>query len=132
MGLGNDKTIAKNEFVSAMRARLESDQPGLGANVDDPSVNANLGALGEAVYRIATVHAETRSDAAADSAFWQWVTDVDEWLHDLAAWRQGVTKAFADWTAAGAADQKLKADIAALNAPGSLPGPPTFMKGKIK
>jgi hypothetical protein len=132
MGLGSDKTIAMNEFVAAMRARLESEQAGLGANVDDKSVSENLGALGQAVYRIATVHAETRSDTTADSAFWQWIIDVDDWLHDLAAWRQGVTKAFADWTAAGTANQKLKADIAALSAPGSLPSPPTFMKGKIK
>lgn len=132
MGLGPDNTIAKNEFIAAMRARLESEQAGLGANVDDPSVSANLGALGQAVYRIATAHAETRSDATADSAFWQWITDVDDWLHALAAWRQGVTKAFADWTAAGTADQKLKADIAALSPPGSLPARPTFMKGKIK
>lgn len=132
MGLGPDKEIAKQEFIAAMRARLEAEQPGLGANVDDPSVGANLGALGEAVYKIATFHAETRSDAAADSAFWQWISDVDNWLQDLAAWQEGVTQAFAAWAAAGAPDQALKADIAALSGPGAVPSPPTSLKGKIK
>lgn len=132
MGLGPNKEIAKQEFIAAMRARLEAQETGLGANVDDPSVSANLGALGEAVYKIATVHAETRSDATADSAFWQWVGDVDNWLQDLATWQQGVTQAFADWAAAGAPNQGLKADIAALSGPGAPPSPPTSLKGKIK
>ena len=132
MGLGPDKEISKTEFIEAMRARLETQEPGLGDNVDDPSVSANLGALGEAVYKIATVHAETYSNATDDIEFWQWVEDVDEWLHDLADWQQGVTQAFSDWAAAGAANISLKSDITSLSAPGSLPTPPTFLKGRIK
>ncbi len=132
MGLGPDKEISKTEFVEAMRARLEDQEAGLGANVDDPSVSANLGALGEAVFKIATEHAETLSDATGDSEFWQWVLDVDNWLHDLADWQQGVNQAFTDWAAAGAANIALQTAITSLSAPGSLPTPPTSQKGRIK
>ncbi len=132
MGLGPNKDRAAQEFIEAMRARLEADEPGLGANVDQPSVKGNLGALGEAVYNIATVHAETLSDATQDTAFWQWINDVDEWLQEMAAWQQGVTQAFADWAAAGAPDQGLKTAIGALTGPGAPPKPPTSLKGKIQ
>lgn len=132
MGLGPNKDIAKQEFIEAMRARLEAQEAGLGANVDEPSVNANLAALGEAVYRIITVHAETLSDDGTDHAFWQWVEDVDQWLRRLASWQQGVNTAFTNWAAAGAADLQLKTAITGLQAPGTLPAPPAGLKGKIK
>lgn len=132
MGLGPDKETAKGEFVEAMRARLEAQEPGLGDNVDEPSVNDNLGALGEAVYKIATVHAETLSDSTQDNDFWQWISDVDDWLQDMAQWQQGVTQAFADWAAAGAPNQGLKTDISGLTGPGAPPTPPTSLKGKIR
>lgn len=132
MGLGTNKDICKTEFVEAMRARLEAEQPGLGDNVDEPSVSANLGALGEAVYKIATVHAETFSDGAADSDFWQWVDEVDQWLRDLAAWQNGVSQAFAAWSPPDPAGQSLKAAITALTGPGAVPSPPTELKGKIR
>lgn len=132
MGLGPDKEISKTEFIEAMRARLEAQESGLGANVDDPSVDANLGALGEAVFKIATEHAETLSDATDDNEFWQWVEDVDNWLQNLADWQQGITQAFTSWAAAGAANLSLKTDVTSLTAPGSLPSPPTSQKGRIK
>ncbi|MFZ5765286.1 MAG: hypothetical protein ACOY4H_06780 [Thermodesulfobacteriota bacterium] len=131
MGLGPNKEKAKTEFVEAMRTRLEAQEAGLGVNVDEPSVNANLGALGEAVYRTLTVHAETLADTTTDHAFWQWVADVDRWLRDLALWQQGIDQAFTNWTASGAADQQLKNDISALPGPGTPPAPPVRLKGKI-
>ncbi|MFH1217120.1 MAG: hypothetical protein V1706_11530 [Pseudomonadota bacterium] len=132
MGLGPNKNITKHEFIEAMRARLEAQEAGLGANVDEQSVSDNLGALGEAVYKIATVHAETLSDDATDHAFWQWVEDVDNWLHKLASWQQGVNQAFSAWAASGTANLQLKSAITALQSPGSLPAPPEELKGKIK
>lgn len=131
MGLGPNKEKAKTEFVEAMRVRLEAQEAWLGANVDEPSVNANLGALGEAVYRTLTVHAETLADNTTDHAFWQWVADVDRWLRDLALWQQGVDQAFTNWAAGGAADLQLKNDISALPGPGTPPAPPVRLKGKI-
>ncbi|MFZ5758619.1 MAG: hypothetical protein ACOY32_03185 [Thermodesulfobacteriota bacterium] len=131
MGLGPNKEKAKTAFVEAMRARLEAQEAGLGANVDEPSVNANLGALGEAVYRTLTVHAETLADNTTDHTFWQWVADVDRWLRDLALWQQGIDQAFTNWAASGAADLQLKNDISALPGPGTPPAPPVRLKGKI-
>ncbi|OKY74266.1 MAG: hypothetical protein BM485_14685 [Desulfobulbaceae bacterium DB1] len=132
MGLGPNKNTAKQEFVEAMRARLEAQEAGLGANVDEPSVNDNLGALGEAVYRILTVHAETLSNDGTDHAFWQWVEDVDTWLGRMASWQLGVNQAFSNWAAAGAADLQLKTAITGLQGPGTPPAPPAQLKGKLK
>ncbi|MBV7328175.1 hypothetical protein KFU94_07920 [Chloroflexi bacterium TSY] len=133
MGLGNDNTISKTEFVDAMRVRLEAEQSGLGANVDDPSVQENLGALGQAVFRIATVHAETFSDGGTDDAFWQWITDVNAWLSGLATWQQGVAQAFDDWAPTQPAEQALKDKLIAVPSPGSPPmQPPTNLRGKIE
>ena len=70
-GLGEDNETCKQAFVETMRARLEAEKPGQGASVDDPSVQKNLDALGEAIYQIATVHAETVAESSTDQEFWR-------------------------------------------------------------
>lgn len=132
MALGSDNAIAKTEFVEAMRQRLEDEKPGLGANVDEDGVQKNLGALGEAVFRIATVRAETVSDSTMDSAFWKWIADVNLWLSALSAWQQGVATAFSNWTPAQQPEKDLKNAITGLQAPGSPPlSGPSKIRGKI-
>jgi hypothetical protein len=133
MSLGTDKTIAAKEFVDAMRARLVAQDPSLGANVDDPAVRPNLEALGQAVFRIATVRAETVSDAASDAAFWQWVGEVQTWVTALAAWQTGLRAAFAAWTPTLPAEVALKAALLLLAVPPVPPtAPPNALRGTIK
>jgi hypothetical protein len=132
MGLGDDNGVCKEAFITAMRNRLEAEKEGLGANVEEPAVQQNLGALGQAVYTILTAHAETRSDASVDRDFWRWMERLDDWLQELRSWQLGVAKAFADWSPAEASARQLKASIAAVNAPGSLPQPPRSLRGKIR
>lgn len=131
MSLGTDNAVCKSEFVDAMRQRLNDD--GLnGGNVDDPSVNKNFGALAEAVFRIATVHAQTTSSSAADAAFWQWVSDVAAWLGAVDAWQNGVTAAFTAWTPATAPEIALKTALLAVPAPGPAPvAAPAALGGRI-
>ena len=133
MGLGSDEETCKNEFIEAMRARLEAEEPGSGANVDEPAVQENLGALGLAVFSILTVHAETISNLSTDNDFWQWVADVNTWLSELENWQQGVAQAFASWTPVQPAEQDLKTALLAVPSPGSAPTQaPTTLKGKIE
>jgi hypothetical protein len=132
VSLGADNAVCKTEFVEAMRRRLDDD--GLpGTNVDDPGVNKNLGALGQAVFRIATVQAQTRSNAASDAAFWQWVGAVTAWLTALDAWQNGVTAAFTAWAPTTAPELALKAALVAVPAPGLPPGvAPVTIVGRIE
>ena len=132
MGLGGDSELSREAFITAMRNRLEAEKEGLGANVDDPGVQQNLGALGQAVYTILTAQAETRSDSEVDRDFWHWIQALDSWLHDLRDWQRGVSQAFADWSPADAPARQLKAAIKALNQPGSPPPPPQSLKGRIR
>lgn len=131
MSLGPDNTVCKTEFVEAMRTRLNAD--GLpGSNVDEPSVNKNLAALGEAVFRIATVHAATASSAAADAAYWQWVAAVTAWLGQLRAWQTGVTAAFTAWTPTQPAEVALKTALLAVPVGGPPPpAAPATLSGRI-
>lgn len=114
MTLGPDNTVCKQEFVDAMR-------PIAGDNVDLLQIQDNLGALGTAVFRISTVHATTVSDAAADAAFWAWVSA-------LAAWQLGVVAAVTAWTPATVPEQTLRTALLAL---GTVPAPPTRQAGRI-
>ncbi len=133
MSLGPDNTICTNEFVGAMRERLEADKPGSGANVDLPDVQKNFRALGQAIYNIVVEHAETTSDTTSDYIFWQWVTDVENWLLSLSQWQQGMAKAFKDWSPTQADDKAIRDAITQLADPGSPPaGYPTSLKGKIR
>lgn len=126
MGLGTDNETCKTEFVEAMR-------PIAGDNVEVAEVQANLGALGQAVYRIATVHAETVSDETTDATFWQWVADVNAWLSALADWQQDVAQAFANWAPTQPAEQALKTNLVAAPDPGSPPTlTPTNSRGRIE
>ena len=118
MSLGADNTICKKEFVEAMR-------PIAGNNVDLPQVNANFGALGQAVYNIAALDAETTSDKTLDAAFWQWVAALD-------AWQQGMVHAFSNWQPTQPEGLALKAAILAVPTPQSTAAPaPGGLKGKI-
>jgi hypothetical protein len=132
MALGTDNTTCKTEFVEAMRARLVADDlPG--ENVDRDDVQKNLGALGQAVFRIATVHAQTNSNAVTDTTFWQWINQVNAWLSALSTWQQGVAQAFANWTPTQPAEQALKTQLVAVPNPGLPPASaPTSLSGRIE
>jgi len=132
MSLGSDNTICTNEFVGAMRARLEADKPGSGANVDLPDVQKNFHALGQAIYHIAVEHAETTSDTTSDQIFWQWVTDVENWLLSLSRWQQDMAKAFQNWQPTQTDDIAIRDAITHIADPGLPPSrQPTSLKGKI-
>ncbi|SRR6266446_4664818 len=125
MSLGPDNTICKKEFTDAMRARLEADKPGSGSNVDLPDVQKNFGALGQAIYNIATRDADTTSNANIDPAFWKWVAALD-------AWQKGVAQAFTNWQPTQPDGQALKTAILTVPTPQSTSAPaPTTVKGKI-
>ena len=99
MALGSDATRCTDEFVAAMRARLNQLQPPAGANVDRPDVRANLAALATAVYRVLTAdgRAETTSSSDHDAAFWGWVTSLTAEVAALRTWQQQLTAAATAW-----------------------------------
>jgi hypothetical protein len=145
-GLGADHTICKTAFIEAMRAQVFADTLAANAgdpaatekatqaanNMDLPEVQKNFASLGEAVYQILTVHAQTTTSAATDEAFWQWVAGVNTWLAVLAHWQQGVTQAVNAWAAATPVEQALKNAITGLPSPGMPPASaPTSLHGGI-
>jgi hypothetical protein len=132
MSLGPDNQICKDEFIEAMRQRLMADDPAMAGNVDQEDVQKNLGALGLAVYRIATVHADVRADAAADPDFWDWVADVDAWMQAMATWQSGVRAAVQAWSPTQPAEQDLRDALLALADPGAPPPAPSELRGKIE
>lgn len=115
MGLGTDNTICKQELLDAMR-------PLAGENLERDDVQANLGALGQALFRIVHEHAETSSNKILDNVFWTWVEYVDV---VLATWRQ----AFTNWAPTQPAEQALKASL--LNTLPARPPRPTALKGDV-
>jgi hypothetical protein len=117
MGLGSDNTVCKQELVDAMR-------PIAGPDVDRVDVQANLGALGQALFRIVHERAETSSDAQADQLFWNWVLYVDT---VVATWRQ----AFTDWSPTQPAEQALKGGLLPATLP-ARPPRPTALKGAVR
>lgn len=128
-----DRTKVKDEFVEAMRARLEADQAGSGENAKHPDVQKNFDALGWAVIRTLTVQAETFSDAGRDAAFWNWVAAVNAWLKALSAWQVGVSNAFKNWAPATPAETNLKNAVVGVAAPGPPPTTaPAAMKGGVR
>lgn len=131
MPLGSDNTVCKNEFVEAMRARLAIDDPALAATVDKPGAQKNLGAMGQAVFKIATEHAQTVSEPTTDAAFWAWVQAVNVWLAGAARWQQDVRAAFNAYAPATPAEQSLRNAILGAALPGNPPAPPTALRGKI-
>jgi hypothetical protein len=133
MPLGSDNTICAKEFVDAMRARLNTLSPPAGGNVDDPSVHANLAALGQSVFRILSVEAQTFSNASSDPAFWVWMAAVNTWLGKLSTWQAGVAAAFNAWAPATTPDQTLKAALVGVAAPGVPPAPaPSSLTGVVR
>jgi hypothetical protein len=131
MALGPDETICKQEYIETMRARMEADSPGSGKNMDDLDVQKTFDTFAQVLYRVATVHAETRSDAATDTDYWAWVNGVNAWLSAMAAWQSGVHKAFSDWAPVAPIDQALRNAVLALADPPAVPPPPSAMKGKV-
>ncbi|KAM3090254.1 hypothetical protein ACKFKG_30145 [Phormidesmis sp. 146-35] len=126
MSLGTNNATCKTEFKEAMR-------PIAGANVDRPDVDPNFGALGQAVFRIATIHAETNSDPSLDPAFWQWVSETNVWLQSLSTWQRGVAQAFTNWAPTQLAEQNLKAALTAVPQPGNPPSTaPNVLRGEIQ
>jgi hypothetical protein len=133
MSLGSNHETCTGELVEAMRARLDTEDPPAGENVDKPQVRKNFEALGEAVHQILTVRAETISQAPQDASFWAWIAAVTGYLAALGSWQQGVRQAVQAWTPADAPGQQLKAAILALPVPGAAPGPaPTGLTGKLR
>jgi hypothetical protein len=133
MSLGPNNETCKSELIEAMRARLKAEDPELEANVEREDVKKNLGALGLAIYRIATVRAETIANLSTDPDFWEWIAGVSAWLLELKSWQQGVVEAFANWTPTLPAEQDLKTALLAVPSPGVPPEQvPTALKGKIE
>lgn len=134
-GLGSDSAVCVTAFIESMRAQVLADNPGdpdAAKNLDLPQVQKNFAPLGEAVYRIATAHAQTVSDAGADAAFWAWVGATNSWMASLSKWQQGVTTAFTAWAAATPAEKALRAAVIAVPAPGAPPaGAPARIRGQI-
>ena len=132
MALGPDETICRQEYIETMRARMEADNPGSGKNMDDPNVQKTFDTFAQVLYRVATVHAETQSDASTDTPYWSWVNGVNAWLSAMAAWQSGVHTAFSNWAPVGAADQALRNAVLALSDPPPVPLPPSAIKGKVE
>lgn len=133
MSLGPNETICKQEYIAAMRARMEADQPGSGANMDNPDVQKTFDSFGLALYRVMTVQAETKSNAAADAAFWAWIAQVNAWLGAMSVWQKGVAQAFSNWNAVTPQETALKTAITSIASPPAPPvSPPVSLKGKIE
>src|SRR6516164_3362469 len=121
MALGSDNTTCANEFITAMRNRLNQLNPQQGKNVDDPNVKPNLVALGQAVFEILTVDAQTHSDAASDATFWVWIAAVNVWLGALSTWQTGLTAAFNAYAPATTPEKSLRTAVLAVASPGAPP-----------
>ncbi len=125
MSLGPDNTICMQEFMDRMRPIAGKNPTTLLDNVEDPQVKPNFGALGQAIYNIATVHAEMTSNATIDAAFWRWVAALD-------SWQKGVVQAFTNWQPTQPDGQALRTAVLAVATPQSTSASaPTAMKGKI-
>ncbi len=133
MSLGPDKTICATELREAMRTQLDTLAPPAGANVDDPKVRPNFDALGDGVYKILTIDAETITAAAQDPVFWTFLDNLRTEIEQLRTFDAGLKTAFAAWDPSQpASGTSLKGAIAALVVPGSTPATPASLKGKLR
>jgi hypothetical protein len=133
MGLGTDKTICATELREAMRTRLDAMDPPAGSNVDSDQVRPNFDALGEAVFKILTVDAETISAAAQDSTFWDFLSALRGEVEQLRTFDAGLKTAFAAWDpAVPASGVTLKNAIALLTVATTTPAAPASLKGKVR
>jgi hypothetical protein len=134
MPLGPDPTVCTEQFVAAMRARLDELDPPAGANADLPDVRANLAALATGVYLALTGPglAQTSTGPAEDAGFWRWVAELTAEVAALRSWQQGVTAAFTTWAPADAPGLALKAALLALPQPGPVPAAPSGLVGRIR
>lgn len=133
MTLGPDRTKCATQLSEAMRAELDKRNPPAGSNVELEEVKANFGALGDGVWRILTLDAETTSASAQDSTFWSFVSTLRGEVEALRAFDAGLKAAVALWDpATPASGTALKAAIAALTVPPSTPAAPATLTGKIR
>ena len=132
MALGPDETICKQEYIETMRARMEADNPGSGKNMDDPDVQKTFDTFAQVLYRVATVHTETRSDDSTDTDFWNWVAGVAAWMGAMATWQTGVQQAFLAWAPTASVDQALRNALLQVASPGPVPAAPAAIKGKLE
>ncbi|HEY3000941.1 MAG TPA: hypothetical protein VGJ44_01215 [Kribbellaceae bacterium] len=133
MSLGPDKTTCATELREAMRAQLDTLDPPAGKNVDKPEVKPNFDALGEGIWRILTVDAETISTATQDQTFWDFIGALRTEVEQLRAFDAGLKTAVAAWDpAVPASGTTLQAAIAALTVPSSTPAAPTSLNGKVR
>jgi hypothetical protein len=133
MTLGPDKTTCATELREAMRAQLNTLIPPLGSNVDNPQVKPNFDALGDGVWRILTLDAETISAAAQDPVFWAFIANLRTEIEQLRAFDAGLKTAFAAWDPTlPASGTTLKAALATLAVPGSTPAAPARLNGKVQ
>lgn len=133
MTLGPDKTTCATQLREAMRAQLDTMTPPQGDNVDKPQVRPNFDALGDGVWRILTLDAETISAATQDPTFWTFIATLRAEVEQLRAFDAGLQAAFAAWDPAlPSSGVTLKAAIAALSVTGSTPTAPTSLNGKLR
>jgi hypothetical protein len=132
MALGPDETICKQEYIETMRARMEADNPGSGKNMDEPDVQKTFDTFAQVLYRVATLHAETRSDATTDAHYWSWIAAVGDWLSAMAVWQNGIRQAFTSWAPVHPVDQALQSAVLQLASPGPVPAPPSALRGKVQ
>jgi hypothetical protein len=133
MALGSDKAACAAELREAMRAQLDKLDPPAGSNVDNPAVSPNFDALGDGVFRILTVKAETFSERALDSAFWDYISGLQTEVEALRAFNTALLQAFIAWNpAVPATTTTFRNTVALLTVPSSTPAAPSSLKGKIQ
>jgi len=133
MTLGPDKATCATELREAMRTQLNTLDPPQGSNVDNEKVKPNFDALGDGVWRILTVDAETFSTTTQDSVFWAFIATLRTEIEQLRAFDAGLKTAFAAWDPTlPASGTTLKTAIAALTVPTSTPAAPTGLTGRIR
>ena len=133
MTLGPDKTTCATELREAMRSQLNTLDPPQGANVDNEKVKPNFDALGDGVWRILTLDAETFSTTTQDSVFWAFIAALRGEVEQLRAFDAGLKTAFAAWDpTVPASGTTLRGAIAALTVPTTTPAAPTTLIGKVR
>jgi hypothetical protein len=133
MALGSTKAACAAELREAMRTQLDTLDPPAGANVDNPAVSSNFDALGDGVFRILTVDAETFSERALDSPFWDYISGLQAEVEALRAFNAALLAAFGAWNpTVPATTTTFRNTVATLTVPSSTPAAPGSLKGKIR
>jgi len=132
-GLGPDLDICMQEFVEAMRRHVQATDPDSAGNMDLPEVQQNFSPFGDAVFQIATTHAQTHSSADDDPDFWAWAEALGNWAASMSAWQQGLVSAFEDWAPNETDEQTLRSAVLSIPDPGEPPAnTPEEVQGRIQ